>query len=82
VRRDRSTFLLRGLLGLSLGTLLVLCGCGGTNSAGDNTASTPEGKRFKAMQKLGAAQTKADLAEKRKEALAELARKKEATPGR
>ena len=81
MRRDRSTFLLGACSACAWGTLLVLCGCSGTNSTADDTASTAEGKRFNAMQKLGAMQTKADLAAKRKEALAELARKRKQRPG-
>jgi hypothetical protein len=81
VRKDRSTFLLWGLLGLSLGSILPLCGCGGASSEGNAAATTEEGRRFQSLQKLGAMQTKEDIAAKKKEALAEIARKKAAEPG-
>jgi hypothetical protein len=81
VRTDRLPFVRRGLLGLFLGAFLAACGCGGASSTADS-ASSEEGQRFKAMQKLGTNQTKADLAEKRKQALAELASKKGAAPAR
>ena len=82
MRRDRSTFLLRGLLGLSLGALLAACGCGGANSAGEGAANDGDGGRYNAMQKLGKMQTKADLAAKKKQGLAELASKKDVLPER
>jgi hypothetical protein len=76
VRPDRSTFVRRGAFGLFLASALALCGCGGANSEGSATASTEEGKRFNSMQKLGALQSKEVIAAKKKEALAEIARKK------
>jgi hypothetical protein len=81
VRRDRSTFLPWGLLGLVLANALTVCGCGGANSEGA-AASTEEGRRFNSMQKLGALQSKEDIAAKKKEALAEIARKKGGATGR
>jgi hypothetical protein len=76
VRRDRSTLIIRGLLGLLLGNVLALCGCGTASSEGNATATSQEGKRYQSLSKLGSGQTKAEIASKRKEALAEAARKK------
>jgi hypothetical protein len=76
VRPYCSTFVRRGVFGLLLANALALCGCGGANSEGSSTASTEEGTRFNSMQKLGALQSKEVIAAKKKEALAEIARKK------
>ena len=81
VRRNRSTVLQRGLLGLSLVGVFPLCGCGGATSGGNATANTAEERRYQSLQKLGAMQSKAAIAEKKAEALAEIARKKAAGGG-
>ena len=51
------------------------------SSEGNAAATTAQGKRYQSLQKLGAMQTKADIAAKRKEAIAEIARKKAAAAG-
>ena len=76
MRRDRSTCLRGAIPGVALGSVLFLGGCGGTSSEGNTAASTPEGKRFESLQQKGYAQSKADIAAKKKEAMAEIARKK------
>ena len=45
---------------------------------GNAAATTEQGKRYQSLQKFGAGQTKADIAAKRKEAIAEIAQKKAA----
>ncbi len=81
MRRDRSTLLLRGMPGLVLGNVLFLCGCGGAESEGNAAAAPPGGKRFETLQQKGYAQSKAEIAAKKKEAMAEIARKKAEVAG-
>ncbi len=62
--------------GLVLACVLLSSGCGGSASDGSAAASTEEGKRYESLQKKGLMHSRADIAAKKKEAMAEIAQKK------
>jgi hypothetical protein len=69
------------MLAVCIFSAVMLCGCGGSTSDGAAT-TTEEGRRFSALQQLGAGHSKQDLAAHRKQALAEIAQKKKETQGK
>ncbi len=74
MRRTCSSRLLGMLMILSVGSLLVLSGCGGSSSSASGPV-TEEGGRFKSLQKLGSQNSKEIIAAKKKQALQERAKK-------
>ncbi len=80
MRRSRSTLPFRALCYPILGTILLLSGCGGSNSAAGGP-KTEEEARYASIRKLGEGYSKGAVAEARKKAVLEGKAKPE-TPGR